>query len=103
MYIVHLLEDLQYSCGSSLEDIDVYIESPLNLVKMLKNLVCDIQMEIPYFGANHKDICIYCANDETIIVDREFYPICKTGTNSTKKSFRNVVGRIDFDFKDLKI
>ena len=91
---IRILEDLQYTCGSSLDDIeDEDPDSPVNVVKVRGNLVCDSLIEVPYFGANHKAICIYCAQNSDLCVDKGFYPICKNCVNLKKKKVAKRAGK----------
>ena len=74
-----ILEEVQYSCGSSLQDIDDE-SSILCRVFTRTNLLCSSPMEIPYYGTYHEPLCFYCGcsdvadDEEDDLQDK--YPIC---------------------------
>ena len=74
-----ILEEVQYSCGSSLQDIE-HDDSSI-LCRFKTNLLCSSPMEIPYYGTYHEPLCFYCgssdvADNEEDLQDK--YPICKS-------------------------
>ena len=71
--IMRWLEDVSYTCGTSFDDED----SCLNLLHMRKNLICTSLIEVPYYGALHKKICIYCGDSERLRDEKGCYPLCE--------------------------
>ena len=72
-----ILEDVVYTCGASLEDLDL----PGNLANVVvKDHKCGDAIEKLYYSANHEDICIYCATTDDLSVEEEnsSYPICSS-------------------------
>jgi len=70
-----ILEDIAYTCGASLEDLDL----PGNLSNVVvKDHRCGDAIEKLYYSANYENIySIYCANTNDLIVDEvDSYPIC---------------------------
>ena len=72
-----ILEEVQYSCGSSLQDIDDE-SSILCRVFTRTNLLCSSPMEIPYYGTYHEPLCFYCGCSDVAEDDdlQDKYPIC---------------------------
>lgn len=80
--IVRMIEDLQYTCGTYFDSED---ESPLILIEMRKNIICNSYIEVPYYGAQHKNICIHCSSDENLKEEVGCYPICSECHSIKKK------------------
>ena len=68
-----LLEEMSFSCSSSLQDLDL----PSDLVDevFIRDLNCSDTIELLYYSAKYDPICIYCAKDEPYSSDK-YYPQC---------------------------
>ena len=77
-----MIKDLQYTCGTNFDKED---ESPLTLIEMRKNMICNSIIEVPYYGARHKNICIHCSSDENLKDEVGYYPICEHCYSTKKK------------------
>ena len=75
-----ILESVQYSCGSALQDIIEHNDgSVLQKVFTRTNLTCLSSIEIPYYSTNaHETLCFHCGSKETI----KYTMILKTNTQS---------------------
>ena len=79
------LEELQYTCGSSFDAIDGYENSSLSLIHVRKNIDCKSPIEVPYYGANHSDICVHCGSNDSLIEEEGYFPMCDSCRVSEKK------------------
>ena len=74
-----VFEDVQYSCGGDVHDIDVS-ENDLPILQNVfvkRNHTCKSLVEIPYYSVGEYEvICIHCGTDEGIREDPHLYPIC---------------------------
>ena len=70
--IQDMLEGMSFSCGSSLQDLDL----PSDLVDEVftRDFNCTDPIEVLYYSAKYDPICIYCAKDEPYSSDK--YPQC---------------------------
>ena len=94
-----------HSCGSNVQEIDVgtsvvVVEDDekearliLDRVFVRQNLVCKTLMELPYYSAGYKDICIHCGEDEDLVVNEGKYPICGKCVASKKKPINRRGGK----------
>ena len=87
--IFRMIEDLQYTCGTSFDEED---ELPLHLIEMRKNMIFSSIIEVPYYGARHKNICIHCWTDQNLNDEKAFYPICEHCHTTKKKMISRRVG-----------
>ena len=68
------LEDLAFSCGALLQDLD--LPAPLNEV-YVRSVNCFDPIEKLYYSAGYEPICIYCAGQVASATEsRKFYPQC---------------------------
>ena len=67
------LDGLSFTCGSSLQELD--LPAPLNDV-YVRNLKCFEQVERLYYSAGYEPICIYCAGKVPDIPYTDAYPQC---------------------------
>ncbi len=81
----HLLEDVIYTCGANIADIEEdgtdqpLIQSVYSMVYSRLDLTCMTKIEVPYYSAGFEDICIHCGTTDGLKeVGKEFYPICFT-------------------------
>ena len=51
-----ILQDIQYSCGSGLPEIEHDDHSVLHKVFTRMNLSCALPIEIPYYNTNHEPL-----------------------------------------------
>lgn len=77
-----MIEDLQYTCGTSFDEED---ELPLHLIEMRKNMIFSSIIQVPYYGARHKNICTHCSTDQNLKNEKEYYPICEHCYKTKKK------------------
>ena len=73
----NILENVQYSCGSVMQDIEHEDDSILTKVYVRENLTCESSMEIPYYGTNHEPVCFHCGQEDELQNFVDKYPICK--------------------------
>ena len=70
------LDDLSFSCGSQLNEV--------NLV-FVKDLQCNNPVEALYYSADNVDICVHCCADiETNMTPKEYYPQCEDCVDKDK-------------------
>ena len=93
-----ILQEVQYSCGSSLQDIGHDNSSILSRVFTRVNLLCSSPMEIPYYGTYHEPLCFYCGSsdvtDEEEENSQDKYPICsdeKPAIMKRKRQARHIL------------
>ena len=74
-----ILEDIQYSCGSGLQNIEHDDSSVLHKIFTRLNLSCLSPIEIPYYTNNKTEpLCFYCSSED-IDSSKDFcdcYPMC---------------------------
>lgn len=74
-----ILEQIQYSCGSGLQEIEHDDHSVLRKLFTRMNLTCSSPMEIPYYSSNeHEPLCFHCGCEDIVKDDmmEDKYPIC---------------------------
>ena len=60
-----ILEEIQYSCGSGLQEIEHDDRSVLQKVFTRTNLTCSSPIELPYYSNNiHEPLCFHCGSEE---------------------------------------
>ena len=84
-----ILQEIQYSCGSGLQNIEHDEHSVLQKVFTRLNLTCSSPIEIPYYGTNsHEPLCFYCGSeelcDDSLEELQDKYPICHQCVNDKK-------------------
>ena len=84
------LECVTYSCWASLQDI---VDEEIILEVFVRaDLSCGSPIEIPYFSAKYKDICINCGGLNELELKDEMYPLCdpckRKGVKGTKRRCR---------------
>ena len=79
-----LLEDMSYSRGSSIQEMDGDRWDILDRVFARANLVCNTPIELPYYTVGHVVICQHCGNDESLTVKDGCYHICAECTRKKK-------------------
>ena len=68
------LDDLAFSCGDSLQDLD--FPAPLNEV-FVRSVNCFDPIEKLYYSAGYEPICLYCAGQvDTATESTSYYPQC---------------------------
>ena len=68
------LDDLAFSCGASLQDLD--FPAPLNEV-FVRSVNCFDPIEKLYYSAGYEPICLYCAGQvDTATESTSYYPQC---------------------------
>ena len=67
------LDDLAFSCGASLQDLD--LPALLNEV-FVRNLNCFDLLEKLYYSAGYEPLCFYCAGQVDQAESTKFYPQC---------------------------
>ena len=83
-----VFEDVRYSCGADVHDIDVNgNDSPILEKGFVKvNLTC---IEIPYYSVGtYEIICIHCRSDEGVREEPHLYPICSKCIENKKQPKR---------------
>lgn len=75
--VVREVESLMYTCGSVFQLIDGNDDTCLREVFVRQNLTCRDGIEITYYGAGNKGICIHCATLDDLIAEAGYYPICQ--------------------------
>lgn len=78
------LADLEYSCGSTFQDIDCEDDHVLRKVFVKENIMCKDNIEFSYYSAGFEPICIYCGEDEEYS-DSDFYPLCENCKTEKKQ------------------
>ena len=70
-YFRRAFQDVQYVCGSRIQDVDEKIK-----VYARENLNCQSLIEIPYYSfAEYQKVCIYCGSKDNLRVwDDMFLP-----------------------------
>ncbi len=70
-----ILEDVSYSCETTLEDLDM----PGRLANgFVKDHSCADDMEKLYYSCGFEPICVHCASEDVVdSVDSEFLPQCQ--------------------------
>ena len=72
--LVSLLDNYSYTCGSSLQDIE--LPEPFKEV-YVRNISCYEPIEKLYYSAGYDPICIYCAEEVTVQdANADFFPQC---------------------------
>ena len=88
--VAKFLEHITYSCGASLQNI--LDEEIIGQVFVRADLSCGEKIEIPYYSAKYKDICINCGCMNDLELKDEVYPLCDTckrkGIKPTKRRGR---------------
>ncbi len=76
--VAQFLETVDYSCGSSMNDIDCDESSVLKKLFVRENVDCQTPIELPYYSAKYPPICYYCGTepDEDAMEDKGHYPLC---------------------------
>lgn len=76
--LASILEDVSYTCGASLEDLDL----PDSVASVeIRNHQCGDAIEKLYYSAEYEDICIYCAASMDLVTslpESTYYPICSS-------------------------
>lgn len=71
-----VLEDVSYTCGASLEDVDLG-PSLASYKLMIRDHRCGDNIEKLYYSAGHETICIFCGTTDLVnSVPEGVYPIC---------------------------
>ena len=91
-----LLKTHIYICGTSFADIN---ENPVAYVR--ENLSCSVPIEIPYYGVDFPNICIYCGSPKNPrAIEPQFYPQCKHCSGERRKRRKRKV--TEASLKDAK-
>ena len=88
-----LLEDIDFSCGASLQDILHQESSILTKVFVNQNLSCSHSMEKAFYSACFDPVCFFCGEEENITANKgPNYPMCNAcsmkGLKPTTKQSR---------------
>jgi hypothetical protein len=78
--LVRFTEEFHYTCGTFIQNAVFYDEeykSVYENVYVKSNLVCETNIEIPYYSSSADPICIYCGTEEQLQLQAEKYPICQ--------------------------
>ena len=77
------LEEMSFSCGAPLEDLDLPNGLP---VVFVKGLSCSDLAEKLHYSVGHEAVSYYCGADQEIIVQETdiYYPLC-SACNSLEK------------------
>ena len=72
-----ILEDVSYTCGASLDDLD--LPDSLSSV-VVRSHQCGDAIERLYYSAGYEDICIFCATASHLVqsLPDSVYPICSS-------------------------
>ena len=87
LFIEALVETVTYSCGANIRNIDVEDEGERGIllkVFVRQNLLCNTMIELPYYTSGYDHICIYCGNDDNLVVGDGVYPLCTKCKRSKK-------------------
>ena len=78
-----ILEDISYTCGSSLHDLD--LPDSLSSV-VIHSHQCEDAIEKLYYSAGYEDICIFCATSSDLVesLPDSVYPICSSCRETNK-------------------
>lgn len=79
-----ILDIYQYSCGSKFEELKVTdsdraprVNALLEKVFVRGNIVCNSDMEIPYFSSeSFPPVCYFCASKDELKIEDGTYPYC---------------------------
>ena len=69
--VKNILQDILYSCGSGLQEIEHDDHSVLHKVFTRMNLNCASPIEIPYYNTNYEPLCYYCGSLHVLNEDSE--------------------------------
>lgn len=98
--LLECLEDIQYSCGCTFDDLEIDDDKHvLKSVFVKKNLTCSCNIEITYFSAGFEEICYYCGSDDLHTDEdgndpdeaKKFYPLCTECKELGKKNCRETL------------
>ena len=71
-----ILDDTAYTCGATLEDLDL----PDRLAGVtVKDHSCYDMVEKLYYSCGYEPICIYCSSED-VEDSTEFFPLCRVRT-----------------------
>ena len=86
------LENVSYSCGSSLQDLLDEDEEIISSIYIQADITCNSIMELPYYSAKYPDVCIQCGGSNSLKVKEGYYPLCdkciSNGEKPTKRRTR---------------
>jgi len=77
-----IIEELTYTCGSKLQDIEDAPTDLLEQVFVKANLSCNTPIEIPYYSSKQFDnICYFCGREGNLSDQDEYYPSVNNVSN----------------------
>ena len=94
-----LFEDVFYSCGASIQDIEVGEDEENEVLKKLftsTKLTCILPMEIPYYSAfSNEPLCFHCGKCTNLVAldDKKYFPLCAECERCKKPERRQRVSK----------
>ena len=97
VWLEGLMDEMLYSCGSNIQNVDVGDEivfvngkeikarQILDRIFLRLNLVCNTMIELPYYSAGYDKICVHCGDDDSLVTNEGKYPICAKCVRNKKK------------------
>ena len=96
LQVERILEDVYFTCGSSLQDIDsshgvgsTTDSRLLSKVFVRANLTCNDPVEIPFYSSkSFPDVCVHCACVGDLVENQDVYPTCNYCFKECSKIYR---------------
>jgi len=83
--IQSILDDVAYTCGATLQDLDL----PEKILYVyIREHSCFDPIEILYYSAGYAPICIYCAEEEDVEDNEDYYPLCSSCLSVKEKIYK---------------
>ena len=91
----NVLENVEYACGASLQDIEHDEASVLTKVFVNMGLNCHSEMERSFYIACNDPVCFFCGTEDDILNTEEAYPICKDCVDSGKIPVKKISRKLN--------
>ena len=96
LQVERILEDVYFTCCSSLQDIDsshgvgsTTDSQLLSKVFVRANLTCNDPVEIPFYSSeSFPDVCVHCACVGDLVENQDVYPTCNYCFRECSKIYR---------------